>query len=108
MSALAAGDPDARINLYRMTCFSQEQLQAIADALGDTNDGLTGSEIALLLESCKIEDVDSTLTKRHRLYNAFANNQNKLQDRKPILGFIRKAMKPERFVRCADRFEPMR
>lgn len=31
-----------------MTCFTQEQLQAIADALGDTSDGLTGSEIAHL------------------------------------------------------------
>jgi uncharacterized protein (TIGR02391 family) len=91
-----------------MTCFSQEQLQAIADALGDTNDGLTGSEIAHLLVSCKIDDIDPTLTKRNRLYNAFANDQNRRQDRRPILGFIRKAMKPERFVRCSDRFEPMR
>jgi hypothetical protein len=59
-----------------MTCFTQEQLQSIADALGDTGDGLTGSEIAHLLESCGIVDVDPTLTKRHRLYNAFAQDQN--------------------------------
>ena len=57
-----------------MTCFTQTQMQAIADALGDTNDGLTGSEIAHLLETCKIADVDPTQTKRHRLYNAFAQD----------------------------------
>lgn len=61
-----------------------------------------------MLASCRIEDVDPTGTKRHRLYNAFANDQNKRKDRTCILGFIRKAMKPERFVRCSDRFEPMR
>jgi hypothetical protein len=57
-----------------MTCFTQTQMQAIADALGDTDDGLTGSEIAHLLETCKIADVDPTQTKRHRLYNAFAQD----------------------------------
>jgi uncharacterized protein (TIGR02391 family) len=91
-----------------MTCFTQEQLQSIGDALGDTGDGLTGSEIAHLLESCRIADVDPTLTKRHGLYNAFAQDQNKRQDRTYILGFIRKAMKPERYVRSPERFEPMR
>ena len=49
-----------------------------------------------------------TLTKRHRLYNAFAQDQNKPQDRTYILGFIPKAMKPERYVRSPERFEPMR
>ncbi len=91
-----------------MTCFTQAQLTAIAEALGDTNDGLTGSEIAHLLETCTIADVDPTLTKRYRLYNAFAQDQNQRQDRTRILGFIRHAMKPERFVRFPERFEPMR
>ena len=57
-----------------MSCFTQAQLQAIADALGDTDDGLTGSEIAHLLATCAIPDVDPTMTKRHRLYNAFAGD----------------------------------
>lgn len=91
-----------------MTCFTQTQLQAIADALGDTADGLTGTEIAHLLETCGIADADPAMTKRHRLYNAFAQHQNTRQDRKYILAFIRKAMKPERFVRSPERFEPMR
>src|ERR1700730_6930081 len=91
-----------------MTSFTQAQLQAIAEALGDTSDGLTGSEILHLLETCRIADVDPTQTKRHRLYNAFAKEQNQRQDSTRIVGFIRKAMKPERFARFPERFEPMR
>jgi uncharacterized protein (TIGR02391 family) len=57
---------------------------------------------------CGIADVDPTLTKRRRLYNAFAQDQNHRQNRTRILGFIRHAMKPERFARSPERFEPMR
>src|SRR5712692_6138661 len=88
--------------------FTQAQLEAIADALGDTQDGLTGSEIAHLLMTCGIVDRDPTLTKRHRLYNAFAKDQNERQDRTRVIGFVRKAMRPERFARLPERFEAMR
>jgi uncharacterized protein (TIGR02391 family) len=91
-----------------MICFTHEQLRAIADALGDTEEGLTGSEIAHLLQTSKIADVDPDMTKRHRLYNAFVHDQNKRQNRTHILGFIRHAMKPARFSRDPERFEPMR
>lgn len=91
-----------------MAFFTQDQLQAIADALADTEEGLTGSEISHLLETCKITDTDPNHTKRHRLYNAFAHDQNTRKNRANILAFIRNAMKPARFSRCPDRFEPMR
>jgi hypothetical protein len=77
--------------------FTQSQLEAIAGAMGDTDDGLTGSEIAHLLASCKMKDPDPALAKRHRLYNALALSQNERQDRLAVLAFIRKTMKPERF-----------
>jgi uncharacterized protein (TIGR02391 family) len=88
--------------------FTQSLLQAIADALGDTDDGLTGSEIGHLLASCRITDTDPQMTKRHRLYNAFVHTQNAKHDRVPILAFIRKAMKPEQYARAMERYEPMR
>jgi uncharacterized protein (TIGR02391 family) len=88
--------------------FTQMQLQAIADALGDTSEGLTSSEIAHLLATCKMVDTDPQMTKRHRLYNAFAHTQNAKQDRVPILAFIRYAMKPEQYARDPGRYEPMR
>jgi uncharacterized protein (TIGR02391 family) len=88
--------------------FTEAQIRGIADALGDTDNGLTGTEIADLLAACEITDTDPAITKRHRLYDAFAHEQNQRQDRTRVLGFIRKAMKPERFLRSPERFEPMR
>jgi uncharacterized protein (TIGR02391 family) len=88
--------------------FTQSQLEAIADALGDTDEGLTGTEIGHLLATCRMSDPTSGITKRHRLYNAFAESQNGRQDRRAILAFIRHAMKPERYARCPERFEPIR
>jgi uncharacterized protein (TIGR02391 family) len=91
-----------------MPLFSQSQVEAIADALGDTDAGLTGSEISHLLKTCKMSDLNSNMTKRHRLYTAFAASQNSRQDRRAVLAFIRHAMKPERYTRAPDRYEPMR
>ena len=88
--------------------FTASQLEAIAGALGETSEGLTGPEIGFLLSACKIVDDAPRVTKRIRLYNTFAGSQNKRQDRRAILAFIRKAMKPERYVREPQRFEPMR
>src|SRR5260370_28530752 len=91
-----------------MTAFTQSQLEAIAHALGDTAEGLTGSEIAHLLHVATISDTDPQLTKRHRLLNAFAQSQNTRGDRRAILKFMRQAMKPERYLRDSHRYEPMR
>jgi uncharacterized protein (TIGR02391 family) len=88
--------------------FTASQLQAIADALGDTSEGLTGSEIGHLLTVCGMSYPCPSLTKRHRLYNAFAENQNTRKDRSAILAFIRKSMKPELYAREPERYEPMR
>lgn len=88
--------------------FTDTQLEALAAALGDTSSGLTGSEIGFLLSASRISDVDPTATKRVRLYNAFANEQNGRQNRLHILAFIRKSMKPERYMSRPDRFEPLR
>jgi uncharacterized protein (TIGR02391 family) len=87
--------------------FSQAELEAIAGALGDTEAGLRGPEIALLLATCGMVD-PGEITKRHRIYNAFVESQNKRQDRTRVLGFIRHAMKPARYAREPHRFEPMR
>lgn len=89
-------------------CFSQSQVEAIAEALGHTTDGLTGSEIEHLLAICIMEDINPDATKRIRLHNAFAADQNKRKKRTHILGFIRHAMKPERHLRNPSRYEALR
>ena len=90
-----------------MTLFSQDQLEAIAGALGDTDAGLTGSEIQHLIASTKMDD-PGPMTKRVRIYNAFAKCQNTKRNRTNILQFIRLAMKPARYSRAPERYEPMR
>jgi proteic killer suppression protein len=83
--------------------FSASQITAIADALGDTDEGLTGSEIGHLLSLATIADADPTGTKRIRLYNALGQDQNKRGNRTGIQKFIRVTMKPERFTRKPER-----
>jgi uncharacterized protein (TIGR02391 family) len=53
-------------------------------------------------------DPGESMTKRHRLHNAFAESQNKRGDRGAILKFMRQAMKPERHLRAPERYEPLR
>lgn len=90
-----------------MALFSQDQLEAIANALGDTGAGLTGREIEFLLTSAKMID-PGAITKRIRIYNAFAESQNTKRNQSHVLAFIRFAMKPARYSRSPERFEPMR
>lgn len=91
-----------------MAVFTQSQIEALAAALGDTTDGLTGSEIGHLLTVATMTDPGNERTKRHRLHNAFAESQNQRGDRGAILKFLRQAMKPERYLRTPHRFEPLR
>ncbi len=88
--------------------FSQSEIEAIAAALGDTSDGLTGTEIGHLLASLKMNDPTPGITKWKRLHNAFVERQNNSQNRRAIMEFIRQSMKPERYAKCPERFEPMR
>ena len=88
--------------------FSQSELEAISQALGDTSDGLSGSEITNLLASLGFSDPTPAMTKWKRLYNAFAERQNYSKNRRAILEFIRQATKPARYARQPERFEPLR
>lgn len=88
--------------------FAQSELEAIAQALGDTADGLTGSEIGHMLGSLRMADPTPDMTKWKRLHNAFVARQNHSNNRRAILQFIREAMKAERYARAPHRFETMR
>ena len=58
-------------------CLPANVLEMISNVLGDTSEGLTGTEIHRFLLQSRIEDVDPTNTKRYRLFNALAIEQNK-------------------------------
>src|SRR3989344_7049548 len=85
--------------------FNESEIQSIAKALGNTLSGLTGSEIANLLQQAKIPDIDPQNTKWKRLYNAFCDKQNNCRNRTNILEFIRQAMKPANFIGDSERYE---
>lgn len=77
--------------------FSADVLRGIADVLGATDDGLTGSEIAHTLAQARVPDVDPNNTKRYRLFNALAERQNKDQAGNCVVVFVNEAMSPVRY-----------
>lgn len=83
-------------------------IEGIANVLGDTAKGLTGTEIHNILLQSHIEDVDPTNTKRIRLYKAFAKSHNVNKCSNNILKFIANALAPARFVGHKDRFDNLR
>lgn len=87
---------------------SQPVIEGIANILGDTDNGFTGSEIHKFLQLSQIEDVDPIITKRHRLYNAFAKSHNDNKCSNNILKFIANSLAPERFVEDKERFDTLR
>ena len=67
------------------------------------------SASSLMMESLMAELPGQLTSKMDERDNAYVvQEQNQRQDRTHILGFIRHAMKPERFARFYERFEPMR
>ena len=73
-------------------------IEAISRTIGDTNDGLTGTEIGKLLVENNINDIDPLNTKWRRLNNAFINWQNSNQCSNHILKFIQSALSPVRYI----------
>jgi uncharacterized protein (TIGR02391 family) len=88
--------------------FSPEHLEALSKVLGDTTDGLKGSQIDDLLRNCNFPNPTPDLAKWKRLYNAFVEVQNNHQDGACILRFIERAMTPALYVREEDLFRSRR
>ncbi|WP_149915190.1 MULTISPECIES: TIGR02391 family protein [Sphingobacterium] len=78
--------------------FEAHVLEGLCRAIGDTTDGLTGSEIGQILLNSNIPDVDPQNTKWRRLYSAFASWQNQHQCSNHILRFIKDALQPVRYI----------
>ncbi len=85
--------------------FPQAILEGICRVIGDTNTGLTGSQIGTYLAQEKITDVDSSNAKWKRLYNAFVEFQNREKCSNNILNFIKLALSPSRYVNDKERYD---
>lgn len=89
-------------------CLPPNVLEMISNVLGDTAEGLTGSQIHHFLLQANIEDTDPLLTKKYRLFNALAHNQNKNKCSNQILNFISYVMAPSRYLDNPQKFERLR
>jgi hypothetical protein len=88
--------------------FEETIVHAICNVLGDTTDGLSGSEIGQLLRDCGIEDPLPDYTKRDRLFEALNQRQRRDGNGNQVVAFIYKAMNPVRYVRNPGFFEDRR
>ena len=93
---------------HKIPPFTAERMEAIARVLADTNDGLSGSEIANLLNQMDVEDVDPHNTKWKRLFNAFVAFHNKHRVGNHIVVFTTRAMDPAKYTSRPDLFEERR
>ncbi|MFD7161398.1 TIGR02391 family protein [Kribbella sp. NPDC059898] len=73
-------------------------LRGVADVLGDTENGLTGSQIADLLGRLRFPDPQPAASKRARLLEAFIARHNQDRSAKRIVTFITYAMAPAGYV----------
>jgi len=85
--------------------FDSNTIESISKILGNTADGLTGTEINRLLQECKIENTDPDITKWKRLFNAFAQKQNKDRCSNAILYFIKQVMIPTKYINNKEQFD---
>lgn len=74
-----------------------EVVRGVAEVLGDTTTGLTGSEIGQLLAGAGVPDPYPTSTKRDRLFEALWQQQVRDQAANCVIAFITKAMAPVRY-----------
>jgi hypothetical protein len=88
--------------------FADNVLKKICDVLGNTESGLTGSEITELLDRLEIEDPSPFMTKRKRLFLALKEKQERDGSGNSIVAFIYAAMDPVRYVDKKEHFEELR
>lgn len=83
-------------------------LESICKTLGETNDGLSGTEITKYLAECNIKDPKINSTKWRRLYDALSEKQSNDRCSNNILAFMQYVMRPSRHVHRKEWFEIIR
>ncbi|MGU7811548.1 TIGR02391 family protein [Burkholderia sp. AW49-1] len=87
-----------------LPCFTHQQLESICRVLGDTANGLTGTEIGHLLANKRFQDPTPQMTKWQRLFNALVAQQNKHSVGNHTIQFINEAMNPSLYLRRPELF----
>lgn len=97
-----------QVTMAAIPKLEETHLEAICGIVGDTSQGLTGSEIGRLLVRCSIDDPLPTMTKRHRLFEALRAKQDRDGCANNVLAFIQTVIDPARFLGNRDYFENLR
>lgn len=92
----------------KITSFKQPNLEQLCNVLGDTQTGLTGSEIGRYLAECGIDDPNPTMTKRYRLFEALIEKQKLDGCANNVCAFIQHVMNPVRYVDAQEYFDDKR
>jgi uncharacterized protein (TIGR02391 family) len=88
--------------------FAPPILEGLCRTIGDTENGLSGTEIGQILLNSNIPDIDPLNTKWKRLYSAFSDWQNRHQCSNHILRFIQDALQPVRYIGKEETFHNRR
>ena len=83
-------------------------LESICKILGETNNGLSGTEITKYLAECNIKDLQLNSTKWKRLYDALYSKQTEDRCSNNVLNFIKYVMRPSRHIHRKEWFENIR
>jgi len=84
--------------------FDQSQLEQIARIVAETDRGLSGTELTVMLGTLGFPDEGVGQTKWKRLYNSLANLHNKHGVGNHAVQLINAVMKPARYVASPDLF----
>ena len=84
---------------------NQPQLEQIARIVGDTDDGLTGPEITVLLATLAFPDDGANQTKWKRLYNSLVVLHNKHGVGNHAIQLVNAVMSPARYISTPDKFQ---
>lgn len=83
-------------------------LESICKILGDTNNGISGTEISKYLAETSIKDPQLNSTKWKRLYDALSIKQSEDRCSNNVLAFIKYVLRPSRHIHRKEWFENIR
>ena len=82
--------------------------ESICKILGDTNNGISGTEISKYLAETSIKDPQLNSTKWKRLYDALSTKQSEDRCSNNILAFIKYVLRPSRHIHRKEWFKNIR
>lgn len=80
-------------------------LESICKILGDTNNGISGTEISKYLAETNIKDPQLNSTKWKRLYDALSIKQSEDRSSNNVLAFIKYVLRPSRHIHRKEWFK---